>query len=202
MSERVDLVKREQLREIGIEEEVIDKVMAFYGQSTNALKERAENAESDKGALESETKDLQGQIKDRDNQLDGLKAMSGNSKELNDEIERLKEENKTAEKEAEDRLNSYKVESAIKLALTKAKVKNEVAGMALVNKEAIELDKDGNVKGLDEQMKTLVEENPYLFDDGKIIGTPPGGEGKPPEVSVGEEMANLFNNSNQSELTF
>lgn len=195
-------MKREQLREISIEEEVIDKVMAIYGQSTNALKERAENAESDKGALENEIKDLQGQIKDRDNQLDGLRAMSGNSKELNDEIERLKEENKTAEKEAEDRLNSYKVESAIKLALTKAKVKNEVAGMALVNKEAIELDKDGNVKGLDEQMKTLVEENPYLFDDGKVIGTPPGGEGKPSEVSVGEEMANLFNNSNQSELTF
>ncbi|WP_434758284.1 scaffolding protein [Paenibacillus amylolyticus] len=57
------------------------------------------------------------------------------------------------------------------------------SALKLVDLSAVEVDDEGNVKGLEDAVKALIEDNPYMVEqpkkEPKTIGDPSGGDQKP-----------------------
>nr|DAQ19554.1 MAG TPA: minor structural protein [Caudoviricetes sp.] len=173
---------RKQLEDLGVSKEQIDAIMKING-------EDIENAKQDNKNLETEVKNLKAQINDRDIQLETLKASAGDNETLKQQIADLQNENAKAKETHESELNQLKVDFAVEKALTGAKARNVKAVKALLDLSDAKLDKEGNVKGLSEQIEKLTsgDDTKFLFDTSKpgqqqtFKGFQPGTsmEGKP-----------------------
>lgn len=172
---------RDELKELGLSDELIEKVMASHGKALNAHKEKAEKADS----LEGQIEDYKAQLKDRDGQLEELKKKAAGNEELLEQIEQLKTDNAAATEELQQKLEKQAFGFALENALTAAKVKNPKAVKALLDVEKIKLDGE-TLLGLDDQLKAIQESDAYLFEeeeedknpDPKIVtsGNPKGGD--------------------------
>lgn len=130
-----------------------------------------------------EIQDLQNQIEERDGQIETLKNSVEDDSELQQQIQDLQTENQNwSEKYSKSQLNS-----AIKLAVAKdANDANDV--LALLDKEGLELDEDGEtVKGLDDKVTALRESKPYLFQSQKKTGRTPT-EGNEPSGTMSKSQ--------------
>lgn len=105
-----------------------------------------------------EIKELKAEIKQRDEQITTLEQSAKGNEELTKQLEDLKQQNAGwEEKYKETQLNN-----AIKLAV--AKEANDASDVLyFINKEGLELQEDGTVKGLEEGLTALKESKPYLF---------------------------------------
>jgi DNA-directed RNA polymerase alpha subunit len=121
-----------------------------------------------------EVKDLKQQLKDRDTQLDDLKTKAAGNEELTNQIETLKSENEQTTNDFQAKLDKQAFDFALERSLSKEKAKNPKAVKALLDTESIKLDGD-KLLGLDEQLKSLKENEAYLFDEEQ-----PGGSGANP----------------------
>lgn len=163
-------MSKEQLIALGLTEEQADKVIEGYGQMVpkNRLDEKIE-----------EVKELKTQISNRDTQLTDLQTKAAGNESLQAEITKLQTANKEASEKYESELKQIKVNSAVDLALTNAKARNLKAAKALLDLSEVELDEQGNIKGLEEKIKSLTEDEgtKFMFDSGEvqITGTTPGG---------------------------
>jgi len=126
-------------------------------------------------------KKLEADLTARDTQLEQLKNAAGNSEELKAQIEQLQAENQKAAEEWQAKMAQMQLDFAIEKALAAAKAKNAKAVKALLDMEKVKLDGE-QLLGLDDQLKTLKETDPYLFgDSGKV-----GGGTNPPGAGTGE----------------
>lgn len=154
---------RKQLEDLGLSKEQVDSIMKING-------EDIENARSVSATeiknLQTEIAGLNTQVKDRDAQLETLKASTGDAEAMKQQIATLQAENATAKQTYESEMNQLKVDFAVEKALTGASAKNMKAVKALLDLEDAKLDKDGNVKGLQEQIDKLTagEDTKFLFD--------------------------------------
>ena len=183
---------KKQLEDLGLSKEQLDAVMKINDDDI-------ENAKSTSAAeiknLQTEADGLKAQVSDRDKQLETLKASAGNNEALTKQIADLQAENVKAKETHEAELNQLKVAFAIEKALTSAKAKNIKAVRALLDLTDAKLDKDGNVKGLPEQIEKLTTgaDTKFLFEAAKqrptFKGFQPGAsEGKP---DVGVDMSKM-----------
>lgn len=195
---------RKQLEDLGLTKEQADSIIKINGDDI-------ENAKSASAAeiknLQTEVDGLKTQVGDRDKQLETLKASAGDNADLKKQIEDLQTENATAKANHESELNQLKIDFAVEKALTGAKAKNIKAVKALLELDDAKLDKDGNVKGLAEQIEKLTsgDDTKFLFEAQKqtkqqqnFKGFQPGvsGEQKPGE---GEKVD--FSKMSYDELT-
>ena len=191
---------RKQLEDLGLTKEQVDSVIKING-------EDIENAKGSSATeiknLQTEVEGLKTQVSDRDKQLETLKTSAGDNADLKKQIEDLQTENATAKANHESELNQLKIDFAVEKALTSAKAKNIKAVKALLELEDAKLDKDGNVKGLAEQIEKLTTgaDTKFLFEaqkHQKFKGFQPGasGENKPGE---GEQVD--FSKMSYEELT-
>jgi len=125
-------------------------------------------------------KKLESDIAERDKQLEDLKKAAGSNEELKAQIEQLQAENQKAAEEWQAKMSQMQLDFAIEKALAAAKAKNAKAVKALLDLEKVKLDGE-QLLGLDDQLKTLKETDPYLFgESGKVgSGTNPPGAGNP-----------------------
>lgn len=157
-------MKRKELEGLGLTKEQADGVMKINGADI-------ENAKSVSAAeitnLQTEIEGLNGQVKERDKQLEDLKKSASDNAELQKQIEQLQTDNATAKANHESEMKQLKVEYAVEKALTGANAKNIKAVKALLDLDDAKLDKDGNVKGLQEQIDKLVsgEDTKFLFNE-------------------------------------
>ena len=146
---------KEKLLEWGLTEEQAAKVMEGLNGSF-VTKARFNEVNTELTAAKNT-------IKERDTQLETLKKASGDTKALQDQITQLQADNK----------KNLKISNAVELALTGAKAKNNTAVKALLVDfiGKAELAEDGTVKGLDDEVKKLVEgkDTAFLFE--KSTGT-------------------------------
>ncbi|MCU5722788.1 phage scaffolding protein [Bacillus cereus] len=149
-------MKKEQLLELGLTEEVAEKVLEAHKESLKGFipKERFDSVNETKKQLETD-------LKERDSQLESLKGI--NAEELQAKIEELQSSNEQAKAEYEQKLHEQAYGFALKEALTGAKVRNHKALEALLDKEGIKLE-EGKLVGLEDQLKDLQESDSYLFD--------------------------------------
>jgi chromosome segregation ATPase len=154
---------RKELEDLGLSKEQVDSVIKINGADI----ENAKTASATEiGNLKTEVSGLQTQVKDRDKQLETLKASAGDNEALTKQIADLQAENETTKKTHESEMNQLKLDFAVEKALTGANAKNVKAVKALLDLEDAKFDKDGNVKGLSEQIEKLTadEGTKFLFE--------------------------------------
>lgn len=111
-------------------------------------------------------KDYKKQLKDRDKQLDDLKGKVKDNEELTKEIDKLKDDNKKVTDDYEAKLTKLTFDTKFERALSVYKSKNSKALKALLDMEKVSLDGE-NFIGLEDQIKSLKESDPYLFEEEK-----------------------------------
>lgn len=195
---------RKQLEDLGLTKEQADSVMKINGDDIENAKGTASTEIKN---LQTEVDGLKTQVGDRDKQLETLKASAGDNADLKKQIEDLQTENATAKANHESELNQLKIDFAVEKALTGAKAKNIKAVKALLELNDAKLDKDGNVKGLAEQIEKLTsgDDTKFLFEAQKqtkqqqnFKGFQPGASG---EQKPGEGEKVDFSKMSYDELT-
>lgn len=156
-------MKRSELEALGFTKEQVDTVMNINGEDIENAKKTAETETKN---VQAEVDSLKSQVKERDKQLEALKANVGDNETLKEQIAALQTENATAKQTHETEMTRLKVDFAVEKALTGANAKNVKAVKALLDLEDAKLDKEGNVKGLQEQIDKLLaaDDTKFLFE--------------------------------------
>lgn len=156
-------MKRSELEALGLTKEQVDTVMNINGEDIENAKKTAETETKN---VQAEVASLKSQVKERDKQLEALKANVGDNETLKEQIAALQTENATAKQTHETEMTRLKVDFAVEKALTGANAKNVKAVKALLDLEDAKLDKEGNVKGLQEQIDKLLaaDDTKFLFE--------------------------------------
>lgn len=189
---------KELLREKGVSDEVVQTVVAAAEEKLKGFipKHRFDEVNEAKKQLEAE-------LKDRDNQLADLKKAAGDNEELKKQIEQLQADNKAKEQEYQARIRDMALTTAIKLAVAGDAHDPDLVA-SLIDKTKIEVDEQGQIKsGLDDQLKALREEKSFLFvqktdSQPKFKGVQPmdgreKADAQPQPKSLAEAVAAYFN---------
>lgn len=170
-------MKRKFLEDLGLEKEVIDKILDENSADIGKAKGEVDSVTSERDKLKTD-------LAERDTQLETLKNSTGDVEDMKKQIANLQAENKTKDETHAAEIKQLKIDAAVSAALTGAKAKNEKAVKALLELEKVELNEDGSIKGLDDQIKKLTEsdDTKFLFDNStkktQIKGAKPGEAGK------------------------
>lgn len=98
-------------------------------------------------------------------ELGALQKETGDVADLRDKIKSLEDAAKERQKQHDTEIHALKVDNAVNSALLGEKALNVKAVKALLNLDKAELDEDGTVKGLADQIKTLktADDSKFLF---------------------------------------
>lgn len=153
-------MKKEDFVKLGIDEETAKKCETA---SQEELKGFIPKARFDE--VNNEKKKLELDVRDRDGQLETLKNSTGDVAAMKKQIEDLQTENKAKDEAHAAEIKQLKVDTAIDIALNDTKAKNKIAVKALLkDMDKAELDADGSIKGLADQIAALQKSDAYLFD--------------------------------------
>ncbi|MDF7683406.1 phage scaffolding protein [Lactobacillus sp. ESL0679] len=161
-------MKRDSLKELGLSEEVIDKVMSMNGEDINAAKGKS-------AELSTENESLKQQIADRDKDLGKLKKQVRDNDDVSGQLKELQDKYKQDTEQLNEQLSQTKLTNAINQALTADKVRNPKAIKGLLNMDDIKLNDKGELIGLDEQIAAIKKSDAYLFDEGSTQPYNPAG---------------------------
>lgn len=150
-------MKREFLKDMKLTDEQIDAIMAENGKDVNGLKEQVNSLTTEKDGLQS-------QLTERDTQLKDLKGKVKDSDELTAEIDQLQKANKEAKEKYEADLTAQQKSFLVDKALNSAGARNAKAVSSLLDLDSVEV-KDGQLTGLDDQLKALRDSDSYLFKE-------------------------------------
>lgn len=163
-------------------EELYNQVMQKAGENKIDIVSNGEWIPKEKfNQLNENLKQYKTDLKDRDKQLEELKKV--NPEELQSKIQELQQENERIAQEKDEQLKQQAFDFALKEALSGAKAKNLKAVQALLKTDAIKLDGD-KLLGLEEQLNTLKESDPYLFD----VEQQQQQQTPPPKFSTGQHQ--------------
>lgn len=181
-------MKREFLKDMKLTDEQIDAIMAENGKDVNGLKEQVSSLTTEKDGLQS-------QLTERDTQLKDLKGKVKDSDELTAEIDQLQKANKEAKEKYEADLTAQQKSFLVDKALNSAGARNAKAVSSLLDLDSVEV-KDGQLTGLDDQLKSLRDSDSYLFKEDpqqkepqpqggvQITGGQPNPEGAPKTIDL------------------
>lgn len=143
--------------------EVVDTIMTENGNDIEKYKTSETNL---KNQLKTANETLE---KFKDVDVDGLKG----------EVQKYKEAVAKAETDSKAEIEKLQFGYILDSALKSAGAKNTKAVKALLNDDGLKLNGE-SIVGLDEQLKSIKEDNGYLFNDEKqptIVRTTPGATG-------------------------
>lgn len=144
----------EILKDVEGKEEIIKSIKKGIGE--NFVSKADFNAKNEM------VKTLEQTVKDRDGQLETLKNSKEDTETLKATIETLQKENQANEEKYQADIKAMKLDSAIKIAIA-GKVHDEELVSGLFNKDTLIVGDDGNIIGLDEQLKGLQKDKAFLF---------------------------------------
>lgn len=163
-------MKKSELLELGLADEVADKILAIHGKDIEKHKQALTAAETERDNLKS-------QLEEANSTIEAFKKLDV------DAIQRAADEWKAkaeaAERSSAEQIYKLKFDYALESALVGAKAKNTKAVRALLDLESLKLDENGQISGLDKQLEKIRAEADYLFDSGnKEIKVVTGGTDK------------------------
>lgn len=177
-------MKRDQLKELGLSDEQIKSVMDLNGEDIN--KAKSGNAEMVK-----ENESLKSQLAERDKDIKGLRKNAKDNDELSQQLQDLQSKYKQDHENLTNEVAKVKLNGAIDNALTHNQVRNTKAFKALLDMDSIKLNDQGQLTGLDDQIKSIRKSDPYLFNEGNKQNYQPN-NGKPTQVDETQEMIDVF----------
>ncbi|MDU3018593.1 MAG: phage scaffolding protein [Clostridium perfringens] len=178
-------MKRKFLEDLGLEKEVIDKIMAENGSDIEA--EKAKTVE-----VTTKLESANSQLKEANNTITNLKKNNSNNEELQAKVKEYENTIKTQKTEYETKVRNLTLDSAINNALTKAKAKHSDLLASKFDRDKLVINEDGTVTGLDEQLKGFKETYKDMFEVTLGGATPPNPENKP---TVGNSWEDFINNA-------
>ena len=186
MKGEMSIMTKEQLMEMGLSEELAEKVLAAHKEEFKGYIPKARFDE-----VNDAKKELENQLKDRDKQLKDLQDKVKGNEELEKTIKELQENNKKAIADYEAKIKNITIDNAIKLALKEHKAKYEDLLVNKFDREKLAIKDDGTIEGLNEQIATLKENYKDLFEQ-PLSGYTPNNTGDNPEGGELQQIANTI----------
>ena len=155
-------MKREFLKELGIADDVLDKIMAENGKDIEGLKTQVEKDKNAISALTTERDGLKTQLAEANKQIDGFRDLDIEG--VKKQADEWKAKAEQAQKDAEKQLAELKFDHALDAKLSGAKAKDAQLVKTLLKRDDLKLTEDGNILGLDDQLSKIKEEREYLFE--------------------------------------
>ena len=168
-------MKKEELMKLeGMTEDLAAKIVEMSTEEVKGMipKSRLDEVIADRDKYKNDHADV---LK----QLGALQKETGDVQTLQNKIKELQDNATEAEKTHAEEIKTLKINNAVDNALTGAKALNIKAVKALLNLEGAELDEDGSVKGLADQIKALqtADDSKFLFGSSTMKGAKPGESG-------------------------
>jgi len=160
-------MKTEFLKELGLEKDVIDKIMAENGKDVGAEKAKTKEAEADRDSYKGQLETARGELE---------KFKDADPEEMQATIDRLNDDLKKKDEEHEAEKADRVFREAVREAIAASGGRNEKAVMAMLDIGALKESKnqkDDIKAALDEVRK----ENGYLFKSDEPIKNPTGPTG-------------------------
>lgn len=154
-------MKREYLKGLGLEEDVIDKVMAEHGKGIEGIK-------TELSTRETELQTLQGQLETANNEIEGFKNL--NVDEIKKKADEYKADYEKLQTESEEKLAKIQFDHELENAIKDSKAKNVVAVKALLDIDSLEASKD-RTADIKKALEDTKEANDYLFESNQASGT-------------------------------
>ena len=164
-------MKTEFLKGLGLEHEVIDKIMAENGRDIEQYKNQVNALTTEKNQLTTQITEANKTIQSfKDIDVDKLKAS----------VTEWEDKYNKAVQDSANEIKQIKFNTSLNEVLRTAKAKNNKAVRALLDESKITLNDDGTFLGLKEQLDSIQKENSYLFDteEPKVPKVVSGTEGK------------------------
>lgn len=177
-------MKRNQLKDLGLDEDQIKAVMDLNGEDIN-------NAKSGNDAIVEENNALKAQIAERDKDLKNLRKNAKDNEELSNSYKELEVKYKNDTTALTNKLNQARLTSAVDRALSASKVRDTKAIKGFLDMDKVKLDEQGNLSGLDEQIKEIRQTAPYIFDEGTKQNYEPN-NGTPATTDPIQAMVDVF----------
>ena len=167
-------MKREDLKALGLEDSVIDTIMAENGKDIEKHKKDAETATLKATGLETQLTDVNKKMESfKDLDVDAIK------KEASD----WKVAAEKAKTDAQEAIDKIQFDHALDGALSGAKAKSSKAVKALLDMGGLKIN-NGEIVGLKEQLEKIKTDNDYLFESEE--GTPTIVKGTPGASVTGD----------------
>lgn len=159
-------MKRDFLRELGLEKEAIDSIMAQNGA----------DIEHARDILNSKIESLENQLKDITGKYNEASKKAGDTEALTKRVQELEDSKTKSVEEHSSELKQLRLQHAIETALLSERVKNVKAASALIDIDKITVEGD-KIEGLKDQIKSLKDsdDTKFLFENSAgIRGVKPG----------------------------
>ncbi|MCT3574096.1 phage scaffolding protein [Levilactobacillus brevis] len=164
-------MKRDLLKGMNLTDDQIEAIMKANGVDIEAAK----SSLGDVDALKQENDTLKEQLTTRDKDMKALKKQVGDNEDLTKQVTDLQAKYDNDTKALSAQLNQTKLTGALNTALSGAKDRNPKTVEALLDMDKIQLEEDGKLTGLDDQLAAIKKDNEYLFDEGANTNYEPGG---------------------------
>jgi hypothetical protein len=157
-------MKKSELIALGLTEEQADKALVIHGLDIEGFKQK-------NSAYETENAGLKGQLTEASSVIEGFKKIDpakiqAEADDWKTKAEKAAEEVEATRQAAEDQIAEMEFNQTLVSSLTEAGAKNPVAVAALLDFDKLNFDEQGNITGLEDQLKTLQETDDYLFSSG------------------------------------
>ena len=166
-------MRRDFLKDLGLSDEIMDKIMTQYGLDIEKYKtEKKEN--------EVKITFLNDKIKEQEEVINSMQKDNESYTKLKQDYDLLQEEKTKNDNEYKQQIREIKLKSGLEKALNSAGAISQKVVIPLLKEflDKAEIDEKGNVNGLEEQIKQIKEseDTKFLFKDieNTIQGKVPG----------------------------
>lgn len=166
-------MRREFLKDLGLSDEIIDKIMNQYGLDIERYKE-------EKKGNEVKITFLNDKIKEQEEVINSMQKDNESYTKLKQDYDLLQEEKTKNDNEYKQQIREIKLKSGLEKALNNAGAINQKVVMPLLKEflDTAEIDEKGNINGLEEQIKQIKDnaDTSFLFKEttNTIQGKVPG----------------------------
>lgn len=184
-------MKRKFLEDLGLEKEAIDKIMAENGADIEAEKAKTTD-------VTTKLEDANSKLETANTTIKELKKSNADNEELQNKVKEYETKTKELETEYKTKIRNLTLDSAINKALTGANAKHSDLLSTKINRDKLQINEDGSITGLNEQVENLKTEYKDLFET-VLKGTEPNNIGSPApqpgtEINdLGSALADYYN---------
>lgn len=175
---------RKFLEDKGLSKELIDEILDENSKDIGKAKGELETVKANLETAQKDNEGLKEQISKANTELESLKKSTDDADALRTQIENLQNQIKADGEKHDAEIKQIKIDSAIDNALVAANAKNAKAVKPFLDLTKVELNEDGTVKGIDEQIKALAkaDDTKFLFASTKMKGASVGESGDDEDI--------------------